>query len=80
MEKYKPIKSNKKDKKFMVLTNDGVIHFGDSSMDDYRQHKDKKRQENYCARAKGIKNKKGELTYNNKDSANYWSYNFLWAC
>ena len=42
--------------------------------------KNKKRQESYCKRAKGITNKKGEKTYKNKDTANYWSYHFLWKC
>ena len=32
----------------------------------------------YLARAKGIKNKQGELTYKNKNSANYWSVRVLW--
>ena len=28
-----------------------------------------------------ITNKKGELTYKDKDnSANYWSYHYLWKC
>ena len=81
MELYKPIKSERKNKKFKVLTKSGVIHFGDSRYEDFTQHKDKKRQKNYCKRAKGIKNKKGELTYKDKDnSANYWSYHFLWKC
>ena len=81
MELYKPIKSERKNKKFKVLTKSGVIHFGDSRYEDFTQHKDKERQKNYCKRAKGIKNKKGELTYKDKDnSANYWSYHFLWKC
>jgi hypothetical protein len=80
MELYKPVKSDRKNKKFKVLTKKGIIHFGDSRYKDFTQHKDKKRQESYCKRAKGIKNKKGELTYKDKESANYWSYNFLWKC
>ncbi len=81
MELYKPVKSDRKNKKFKVKTKSGVIHFGDTRYEDFTQHKDKKRQENYCKRAKGIKNKKGELTYKDKDnSANYWSYHFLWKC
>jgi hypothetical protein len=76
-----PIKSNRKNKKFKVLTPNGkIIHFGDSRYEDFTQHKDKKRQENYCKRARGIKNKKGELTYKDPESANYYSYKFLWKC
>ena len=29
-------------------------------------------------RAKGIKNKKGELTWKNKNTSNYWSVHYLW--
>ena len=80
MKLYKPEKSTRKNKKFKVLTNLGIIHFGDTRYKDFTQHKNKKRQESYCKRAKGITNKKGEKTYNNKDTANFWSYNFLWKC
>jgi hypothetical protein len=81
MKKYQPIKSNRKNKKFKVLVdNNKIIHFGDSRYQDFTQHKDKKRQASYCKRAKGIKDKNGNLTYKNKNTANYWSYNFLWRC
>ena len=80
MELYKPIKSTRKNKKYMVLTKKGIIHFGSSKYEDFRQHKDKKRQESYCKRARGITNKKGEKTYKDKDTPNYWSFHFLWKC
>ena len=80
MKLYIPVKSDRKNKKFKVLTKNGVIHFGDSRYEDFRQHKDKKRQESYCKRAKGITNKKGEKTYKDKNTANYWSLNYLWKC
>ena len=44
LELYKPVKSTRKGKKMMVLTKNGIIHFGDSSMEDFTQHKNKKRQ------------------------------------
>ncbi len=47
-------------------------------MQDFSQHKDQKRRASYLARAKGIKNKKGELTYKDKNSKNYWAVK-LWA-
>ncbi len=75
-----PVKSDRKGKKFKVLTPKGnIIHFGDSSMKDFTQHKDKKRQTNYCLRANGIK-AKGKLTKNNKESSNYYSMRVLWDC
>ena len=80
---YKSFKSNKKGKKRSVyVMKDGkrkLIHFGDSSMEDYTQHKDPKRRKAYLARAKGIKNKKGQLTYKLKYSPNYWSVRELWG-
>tara|TARA_R110000851_G_C12884222_1_gene546393 strand:- start:469 stop:711 length:243 start_codon:yes stop_codon:yes gene_type:complete len=80
MEIYKPIKSTRKTKKMMVLTKKGIIHFGDSSMEDYTQHKDEKRRINYCKRSAGIKDGNGNLTKNNKESSNYWSRKILWNC
>jgi hypothetical protein len=79
---YKPIKSTKAGKKMMVyVMKDGkkrLIHFGDSSMKDFRQHKDEARRKSYLARSGGIKNKQGKLTKNDKNSANYWSRKVLW--
>lgn len=79
---YKPIKSTKAGKKMMVyVMKNGkkrLIHFGDSSMKDFRQHKDEARRKSYLARSGGIKNKQGKLTKNDKNSANYWSRKVLW--
>jgi len=76
-----PIKSDRKNKKFKVLTPMGkIIHFGDSNMKDFTQHKDKKRQISYCKRSAGIRDKQGKLTKDNKESANYYSRKFLWNC
>jgi hypothetical protein len=81
---YKPYKSKKPEKKGMVyvIKNDkkSLIYFGDSSMEDFTQHKDKQRRENYCTRSGGIRDKEGNLTANNKNSANYWSRKILWDC
>ncbi len=79
----KPVKSTRAGKKGMVYTiKDGkvrLIHFGDSSMEDFTQHKDEKRRKAYLARAKGIKNKDGELTWKLRSSPNYWSVKILWS-
>tara|TARA_R110001592_G_scaffold187176_1_gene431799 strand:- start:7776 stop:8039 length:264 start_codon:yes stop_codon:yes gene_type:complete len=81
-ELYKPFVSKAKNKKFSVyVMKDGkkrLIHYGDDRYQDFTQHKDEKRRKNYLARAKGIKNKKGELTWKDKNSANYWSVKTLW--
>ena len=41
-------------------------------------HGDKERRARYLKRAKGIKNKKGELTWKDKNTANYWAVHYLW--
>ena len=83
-------KSTRKGKKYMVKTPSGKwIHFGSSSMQQYKDstplklysnldHGDKKRRISYLARAKGIKNKQGNLTWKNKESSNYYSIRYLW--
>ena len=83
---YKPFKGKNtpKGKKFSVYvkadTKKGykIIHFGDSNMKDLRQHRDPKRRRSYLARAKGIRNKQGNLTWKDRNTANYWSVHYLW--
>ena len=85
-------KSTRPGKKYMVFTERGArpIHFGDSSSQQYKDttglglythlnHNDEKRRASYLARAKGIKNKKGEPTWKDKNSANYFSVRWLWS-
>lgn len=72
-----------------VKKNDKIrkIGFGDKSMEQFKDkgghwsnkdHGDPKRRKSYLARAKGIKNKQGDLTWKDKNSANYWSIRYLW--
>ena len=70
--------SKKKNKKYDVLYNNKWISFGDNRYEDFLDHKNKLRRTNYRRRASKIKNKKGEYTYLNPNSANFWSYNTLW--
>lgn len=44
----------------------------------YAEHRDPKRREAYRRRAGRIRDKSGRLTVNNKESANYYAYHFLW--
>ncbi len=80
---YKPFPSTAKGKKMSVyVMKDGkkkLIHFGDSNMEDYRTHKDKERRKSYLARSAKIRDKNGNLTANDKNSANYYSRRYLWA-
>jgi hypothetical protein len=79
---YIPFVSKAKNSKYSVyVLKDGkkrLINFGDSRYEDYHTHLDKKRQKSYLARAKGIKDKNGNLTYKNKNTANYWAVK-LWG-
>ena len=71
--------SKRKNNKYMVKLPSGKkVHFGSPKYEDFTIHKDEDRRKKYLARAKKIKNKKGELTYNNPESSNYWSVNLLW--
>ena len=71
--------SSRKNNKYMVKLPDGKkVHFGSPKYEDYTIHKDKERRDKYLSRAMKIKNKKGELTYTNPESSNFWSVNLLW--
>ena len=71
--------SKRKDTKYVVELETGKkVNFGSAKYEDYLIHKDEDRRQKYLKRAKAIKNKKGELTFNNPQSANYWSINLLW--
>jgi len=74
----RPMKSWRAGKKKVVKACEGgqerIIHFGDSSMQDYTQHRSKARRASYCARSGGIKGTGTKL------SANYWARRTLWSC
>lgn len=82
--------SNRAGKKYSVTTPNGkIVHFGSSKSEHYKDktglgkwshkdHLDTKRRTSYLARAGGITNKQGHLTKNDKESANYYSMNYLW--
>ena len=72
--------SKRKNNKYVVTLPGGKnLHFGSSQYPDFLIHKDEERKDRYLARAKKIKNKQGQLTYENPESANYWSVNLLWS-
>jgi len=71
-------KSSRKDKKWMVEYNGKWIHFGQVGYEDYTQHRDQKRRKDYLQRTRYIRDGEGNLTYNNKNKANYWARNVLW--
>ena len=91
---YKPWKNTTKSvyKYWVYVKSDNKqgykkIGFGNKNYQHYKDklgeysnldHNDKIRRKSYLARAKGIKNKKGELTWKDKNTANYFSIRFLW--
>jgi hypothetical protein len=89
---YKPFKSKAKNKKYSVyVMKNGkkkLINFGDTRYQHFKDkigdysnldHNDKKRQKSYLSRAKGIKDKQGNLTWRDKNSANYYAVKYLWG-
>lgn len=70
--------SNSKTHKYVVHVNGKTVHFGHPDYEDYLDHRDKERRKRYLTRAKAIRNKKGELTHLNPESANFWSVHVLW--
>jgi len=68
--------------KMVVLAKKGdeikKVSFGHRDYQDFRQHGSDKRRQNYLSRSAGIKDKDGNLTKNDKFSANYWARKELW--
>ncbi len=72
-------KSTRKGKKWMTITPDGKkVHWGDSKMKDYTQHKNKKRRQNYRSRHAGIRLKNGSRAIDKKWSPAWLSYHVTW--
>lgn len=80
-------KSSRKDKKLMTKVNDEVIHFGSrknfhfydkTNNYPHLNHLDEHRRLRYRKRHEAIKDKNGNLVYNNPLSPSYWSYRILW--
>ena len=71
--KYYPYVSDMPNKKFYVITNDRRLYFGDSRYEHFTEgHLDHNRRKNYINR-----HKKNE-SWNNINSAGFWSYHYLW--
>lgn len=74
-----PIASDRPQKKKMVLAKKGdqvrLIHFGQKG---YKHNYSEAAKKNYLSRSAGIRGKGGQLTKNDKFSANYWARRELW--
>tara|TARA_R110001632_G_scaffold40073_2_gene100180 strand:+ start:3688 stop:3966 length:279 start_codon:yes stop_codon:yes gene_type:complete len=81
---YKPFRSKRAGKKYSVYVKSAsggtkIIHFGAAGMDDWRSGKATAAQRrSYRARAAGVRKKDGSQAIRDKNSAAYWSYNYLW--
>jgi hypothetical protein len=72
-------KSKIKNKRFYVVYDDKIIHFGSDVGRTYYDHKDKLKRDNWYKRHSKIYNKDGVQSINNKYSGSYWSAHLLWA-
>jgi hypothetical protein len=70
--------STAKGKKFMVTVDGKRVHFGQAGASDFIEHGDEARRQRYLARASKIRDKRGNLTWKRKSSANFWSVHVLW--
>lgn len=76
MNVYALLPSNKKTKKWMVITPDGrkVIHFGAKGYQDYTQHHTASRMKSYISRHSGE-----NWTKSGINTAGWWSRYLLWS-
>jgi hypothetical protein len=74
MKFYYPYISDKPNKKFFVITKDNKkLYFGQAGTQHFTEgHLDETRRRAYINRHKKNEN------WNNKDSAGFWSYRYLW--
>ncbi len=82
-KKYSVITPSGKKIHFGALkeNNKGYQHYRDTTglgLYSHLDHNDKERRKRYLARAKGIKDKNGNLTWKDKESANYYAVRYLW--
>ena len=70
--------SSRKNKRFYVVYNNKIIHFGLKNGQTYFDHHDKKKRTAWRARHSKIISKDGIAFYKIKTSPEYWSYNILW--
>ena len=76
MKLYYPYKSDKKDKKYFIITNTGKrVYFGSSNHENYSSgHLDEERKQRYIVRHK----KNEDWTKSGINTPGFWSYHYLW--
>ena len=68
-------KSTRDKKKYMVIVEDKIIHFGASNYEDYTEHKDPERKQRYLARHRNREN----WAKSGINTAGFWSRWLLWG-
>lgn len=76
-----PFPSDRKNKKLQVCVRDEDgrivnVHFGDSR---YRHNYSAEARRDYLRRSAGIRDAQGNLTKDDRTSANYWARKVLWG-
>jgi hypothetical protein len=77
--RYKIKKSTRMNKDLMAVNVEtgNKVHFGDPNMGEFPGTS---REDNFCARSYGIKDKQGKPTRNDPKSANFWNRRITWSC
>lgn len=70
--------SPKNDKRFYVIYDNKIIHFGAKNGHTFIDHHDNQKRKAWVARHSKIKNKYNQYVINLKSSPSYWSKNILW--
>ena len=70
--------STRKNKRFYVVYDDHIIHFGSKTGSTYIDHHNEITRKSWIARHSKIKNKAGQYVYKLKTSPSYWGYKILW--
>jgi hypothetical protein len=70
--------SNRMNKRFYVVYDKKIVHFGSHKAKTFLEHKDDKKRDAWYARHSKIKNKNGQVVINLKTSPSYWSAHILW--
>ena len=71
-------KSTRVHKRYYVVYNEKIIHFGSATGQTYIDHKDDKKMKAWKARHSEIINKNNIPFYKIKESPEYWSWHLLW--
>ncbi len=76
MKIYYPYKSDKKDKKYYIITITGNrVYFGQAGADDFTTHKDLRRREAYRKRHE----KNEDWTTSGINTPGFWAWHYLWS-